>query len=179
MIQRRRKIVPTYYERMIWGQGDVRDYAVDSAAGRIGQPACWEHYNPLARYAMIADGRSTLRCIRARSTASCFPSKRKSISGSMHWSLRASSSVLRPGWIPISRRNRQGHWRQHRPAIAAPDGSLLGEPVRSGEGLVIAHLDFTLIDKPKMLMDSRGHYSWLELLSSGESGHKEANIKAE
>ena len=24
--------------------------------GRIGQLACWEHYNPLARYALIADG---------------------------------------------------------------------------------------------------------------------------
>jgi aliphatic nitrilase len=30
--------------------------AVDSHVGRIGQLACWEHYNPLARYAMMADG---------------------------------------------------------------------------------------------------------------------------
>ena len=30
--------------------------AVDSEVGRIGQLACFEHYNPLARYAMIADG---------------------------------------------------------------------------------------------------------------------------
>ncbi len=30
--------------------------AVDSQVGRIGQLACWEHYNPLARYAMMADG---------------------------------------------------------------------------------------------------------------------------
>jgi aliphatic nitrilase len=50
-------------------------------------------------------------------------------------------------------------------AIVAPDGSLLGEPIRSGEGVVIADLDFTLIDKRKQLMDSRGHYSRAELLS--------------
>src|SRR6185295_18365731 len=43
--------------------------------------------------------------------------------------------------------------------IAAPDGTLLGELVRSSEGVVIADLDFTLIDKRKQLMDSRGHYS--------------------
>ena len=57
LVQRRRKITPTYHERMIWGQGDGSGLrAVDSAVGRIGQLACWEHYLPLARYALMADG---------------------------------------------------------------------------------------------------------------------------
>lgn len=42
---------------------------------------------------------------------------------------------------------------------------MLGEPIRSGEGEVIADLDFWMIDKPKRMMDSRGHYSRTELLS--------------
>ncbi|MCW5623369.1 MAG: aliphatic nitrilase, partial [Burkholderiales bacterium] len=48
---KRRKITPTYHERMIWGQGDGSGITtVDTAVGRIGALACWEHYNPLARY---------------------------------------------------------------------------------------------------------------------------------
>jgi nitrilase len=34
-------------------------------------------------------------------------------------------------------------------AIVAPDGTLLGEPLRSGEGEVIADLDFMRIDRRK------------------------------
>ena len=29
---------------------------VDTAVGRVGALACWEHYNPLARYALMAQG---------------------------------------------------------------------------------------------------------------------------
>src|SRR5262249_54844372 len=44
-------------------------------------------------------------------------------------------------------------------AVVAPDGTLLGGPLRSGEGAAVADLDFTRIDRRKQLMDSRGHYS--------------------
>jgi len=55
LVLKRRKITPTFHERMIWGQGDGSGLkVVDTAIGRIGALACWEHYNPLARYALMA-----------------------------------------------------------------------------------------------------------------------------
>ena len=41
----------------------------------------------------------------------------------------------------------------------------MGEPLRSGEGAVIADLNLDLINERKRLMDSRGHYGRPELLS--------------
>ncbi len=51
---KRRKLTPTFHERMIWGQGDAAGLKVaQTAIGRVGALACWEHYNPLARYALM------------------------------------------------------------------------------------------------------------------------------
>ena len=57
IILKRRKITPTYHERMVWGQGDGSGLkVVDTSLGKIGSLACWEHYNPLARFALMAQG---------------------------------------------------------------------------------------------------------------------------
>ena len=44
LLLKRRKITPTYHERMVWGQGDGAGLTVvDSAVGKLGALACWEH----------------------------------------------------------------------------------------------------------------------------------------
>jgi len=54
LLLKRRKITPTYHERMVWGQGDGSGLRVlDTAVGKLGSLACWEHYNPLARFAFM------------------------------------------------------------------------------------------------------------------------------
>ena len=174
LIQRRRKISPTYHERMIWGQGDGSGLrAVDSKVGRIGQLACWEHYNPLARYAMIADGEEIHSAMYPGSIFGERFTQHTEVNIRQHALESACFVVCATAWLdpdqqaqiakdtggsigPIS----GGCFT----AIVAPDATLLGEPIRSGEGVVIADLDFTLIDKRKQLMDSRGHYGRPELL---------------
>ncbi len=175
LIQKRRKISPTYHERMVWGVGDGSGLrAVDSAVGRIGSLICWEHYNPLARYALIADGEQIHSAMYPGSFAGDGFSEQIMVNIRQHALESGSFVVNATAWLdpdqqaqimkdtgcdiePIS----SGCYT----AIISPEGELMGEPLRSGEGVVIADLDFWMIDKRKRLMDARGHYSRPELLS--------------
>ncbi|MFL9454189.1 nitrilase-related carbon-nitrogen hydrolase [Tolypothrix bouteillei VB521301_2] len=175
LIQRRRKITPTYHERMIWGQGDGSGLrAVDSAVGRIGQLACWEHYLPLARYALIADGEQIHSAMYPGSFAGSLFAEQIEINIRQHALESACFVVNATAWLdaeqqaqivkdtgcdigPIS----GGCFT----AIVNPDGKIVGEPLTAGEGEVIADLDFAQIDARKRLMDARAHYSRPELLS--------------
>jgi aliphatic nitrilase len=175
LIQRRRKISPTFHERMLWGQGDGSGLrVVDSAVGRIGQLACWEHYNPLARYALMAEGEQIHSAMYPGSFAGDRFAEQMQVNIRQHALESACFVVNATSWLnpdqqaqivadtggtidPIS----GGCFT----AIVSPEGELLGEPLRSEEGEVIADLDFSLITRRKMLMDSRGHYSRPELLS--------------
>lgn len=52
---RHRKLKPTHVERTIWGEGDGSDLIVlDTPLGRIGGLNCWEHLQPLTKYAMYS-----------------------------------------------------------------------------------------------------------------------------
>jgi aliphatic nitrilase len=175
LIQRRRKTTPTYHERMVWGQGDGSGLrAVDSKVGRIGQLACWEHYNPLARYALMADGEQIHSAMYPGSIFGKLFAEQTEINVRQHALESACFVVSATAWLDADQqaqivKDAGGSIGQISggcfTAIVAPDGTLIGEPFRSGEGVVMADLDFTLIDRRKQLMDSRGHYSRPELLS--------------
>ena len=175
LIQRRRKTTPTYHERMIWGQGDGSGLrAVDSAVGRIGQLACWEHYNPLARYALIADGEQIHSAMFPGAFGGDLFAQQAEISVRNHALESGAFVVNATAWLDADQQAQimadtgcpigpiSGGFFN---AIITPQGEYLGEPLRSGEGEVVADLDFTLINTRKILMDSSGHYSRPELLS--------------
>ena len=52
-----RKIVPTFYEKLVWAPGDGAGLQVsDTRIGRLGMLICGENTNPLARYTLMAQG---------------------------------------------------------------------------------------------------------------------------
>lgn len=171
---KRRKITPTYHERMIWGQGDASGLkVVDTAAGKVGALACWEHYNPLARYSLMTQ-HEQIHCSQFPGSL-VGPVFADQIEATIrHHALESGCFVVNAtGWLTddqiesitpdekLQKALRDGC----NTAIISPEGKHLAEPMRSGEGLVIADLDFSLITKRKRMMDSVGHYARPELLS--------------
>jgi len=174
MLLKRRKITPTYHERMIWGQGDAAGLkVVDTRVGRVGALACWEHYNPLARYALMTQ-HEEIHCAQ-------FPG---SLVGPIfaeqmdvtirHHALESGCFVINStGWLSDAQINeisadpalQKGLRGGCNTAIISPEGVHLAPPLREGEGMVIANLDMRLIAKRKRMMDSVGHYARPELLS--------------
>lgn len=57
VVARRRKLKPTMSERTVFGEGDGSDMFVsDTNIGKIGSLCCWEHMQPLIKYAMMDGG---------------------------------------------------------------------------------------------------------------------------
>ena len=174
LLLKRRKLTPTFHERMVWGQGDAAGLkVVDTRVGKVGALACWEHYNPLARYALMAQ-HEQIHCAQ-------FPG---SLVGPIfadqmdvtirHHALEAGCFVVNAtGWLTDAQIEAvtpdAGLQKALRggcnTAIVSPEGVHLAAPLREGEGMVVADLDMSLITKRKRMMDSVGHYARPELLS--------------
>ena len=170
---KRRKITPTYHERMIWGQGDGAGLkVVDTNVGRIGALACWEHYNPLARYALMTQHEEI--------HVGHFPG---SLVGSIfgeqievtmrHHALESGAFVVNAtGWLTQDQidsisddsKLQKGLQGGCMTCIISPEGRHVVPPLTEGEGILIADLDMRLVTKRKRMMDSVGHYARPELL---------------
>ncbi|MGJ3244786.1 MAG: Nit6803 family nitrilase [Elainellaceae cyanobacterium] len=173
LLLKRRKITPTYHERMIWGQGDGAGLTVlDTAVGRVGSLACWEHYNPLARFALMAQ-HEQIHCAQ-------FPG---SLVGQVftdqievtirHHALESGCFVVNStGWLSPKQVSQITPDEKLQRALSggcyttiiSPEGIPLCSPITEGEGMAIADLDFSLITKRKRMMDSVGHYARPDLL---------------
>lgn len=173
LVHKRRKITPTYHERMVWGQGDGAGLAVlDTAVGRVGALACWEHYNPLARYSLMAQ-HEQIHCgqFPGSMVGSIFADQMEVTM--RHHALESGCFVVNStGWLTAEQKAQITPDQKLQKvlsggcytAIISPEGVPLCDPVVEGEGMAIADLDFSLIVKRKRMMDSVGHYARPDLL---------------
>jgi nitrilase len=173
LLGKRRKIMPTFHERMVWGWGDGSGLRVfETAAGRVGALVCWEHYMPLARYALIAEGEQ-IHCSHFPGSMAGDSMSRQIDAAIRHHAMESGAFVVNAtGWLTDKQRSqiapdaslskylRGGICT----AIVAPYGLYLAGPLPEGENMAVAQIDLNAIVRQKNVLDTAGHYSRPDIL---------------
>lgn len=171
----RRKLKPTHVERSLFGEGDGSDLkVVDTPLGRIGALNCWEHLQPLNKYAMYAQHEQVH--VAAWPAFGLYKGIAYALGAEANmavtqtYALEGGCFVIAPTQV-LSERGIEtfATTDEQRALLTAgagnsrifgPDGTPLGKPLdEHAEGLVIADIDLSLIDLAKNAADPTGHYA--------------------
>lgn len=174
-----RKLVPTWAEKLTWGNGDGSSLRVyDTRIGRIGGLACGENTNTLARFALLAQGENVhtanyialptapadydmVEAIKVRAAAHSFEGKVFTI---------VACSAITPEIVDAVAHDDESRAMLERKHVAfsgvfGPDGRLIGEGLIDEEGIVYADIDLNACIQPKQMHDIIGHYNRFDVFS--------------
>lgn len=171
LVSHHRKLVATWAERLVWAHADGAGLGpIETDIGRLGILICGENTNPLARYALMAQGEQIhiatwpptwpftrggadddyRRWIEIRSAAHAFEAKVFSLSVAAHLDEAAIigcaggdgevEKVLREAPQAVS-------------LALDPNGKLVGDPIQGVEGILYLDVDVSRSIAPKMAHD--------------------------
>lgn len=180
LLNRHRKLVPTWAEKLSWSNGDAWHLRVErTAVGRLGTLICGENTNTLARFALLAQGEQVhiatypptwptrresdiayVEAIRIRSAAHAFEGK--------VFNVVASCALDEQAIEQVSQGNSEVRaiLNSASPAasmILGPQGEPLAKPQVGGEGIVVADIDVALSIEQKQFHDIIGHYNRFDI----------------
>jgi aliphatic nitrilase len=177
LLNHHRKLVPTFYEKLIWANGDGAGLTVcDTEIGKVGMLICGENTNPLARYALIAQGEQ----IHVSSYPPVWPTRPPNQAGryDLAAAIRAgahsfegkvfnivASAFLDAGTIAALRglddEAREALEQSPRGVsmVLGPSGEVISETRCDSEGLLYHTLDLADCVEPKQFHDVAGYYN--------------------
>jgi len=183
ILNHHRKLVPTFYEKLIWANGDARGLrVVDTEIGRLGMLICGENTNPLSRYALMAEGEQVhistyppiwptrppsdntgydlRKAIEIRAGAHSFEAKVFNIVSSALADEKLITAVARE-----DKRIREIIERspQSVSMILDPAGSIMSEVISGEEGIVYGDIDTAVSVEPKQFHDVVGYYNRFDI----------------
>ena len=172
---KRRKLKPTHAERTVFGEGDGSHLAVHQLEiGRVGALCCWEHLQPLSKYAMYAQNEQVH--VAAWPSFSLYDpfapalgaavnnaaSQIYAVEGSCF--VVAPCATVSPEMIELLCDTPDKHQLLHAgggfATIYGPDGASIGDRLAPDEeGLIYADIDLGVISVAKAAADPAGHYA--------------------
>jgi nitrilase len=178
-----RKLKPTYFERLIWGDGDGAGLQVHEWKGiRVGGLNCFENWMPLARHALYAQGEEL-----HVSTWPGRPAHTRDLSRFIATEGRvyviAAAGVLTTSDIPDSfplkaqlAATTKQFW-DGGTVVVGPEGDLLSGPAEKIETIVYADIDAKKVHELRMRFDAAGHYGRPDIFSFGVNRERQNHIR--
>lgn len=179
VLNHHRKLVPTFFEKLVWAPGDGAGLrVVETRLGRIGALICGENTNPLARYALMTQGEQVhissyppiwptkppaaggnydnVSANRIRAAAHSFEAKAFGIvcAGYMDKTMRDFLLDRDPEVAKIVDQTPQGA-----SLFTGPAGNQIGETIQHEEGIIYCDLDLNDCIEPKQFHDVVGYYN--------------------
>lgn len=181
ILLKHRKLMPTYAEKLVWGFGDGSTLRVlDTPIGKLGTLICGENANPLARFALIAQGEEIHvsnypsmpgedyggyaigEDIRLRGANHAFEGKVFHVVVS---SVIDATVIDKLADTEEKKRILSGPQSSFT-GVFAPGGKLMSDTVPPGEeGIIYADCDMEAIIGPKLRHDLAGQYNRFDVLS--------------
>jgi aliphatic nitrilase len=183
VLNHHRKLVPTFYEKLTWANGDGAGLRVsDTRLGRLGMLICGENTNPLARFTLIAQGEQVhvstyppvwpsrdpkdegnydlANAIRIRAAAHAFEGKCYNLvaSGYMDRAMRDALAELDTDAARILDNSPRSV-----SMVVGPTGAQIGDSLCDGEGLLYADIDLSACVEPKQFHDLAGNYNRFDI----------------
>jgi aliphatic nitrilase len=186
ILNHHRKLVPTWYEKLIWANGDGRGLRVcDTELGRIGMLICGENTNPLARFALMAEGEQVhISCyppvwptrppegpgnydlpqaIRIRAGAHAFEAKVFNIVAASCIDQTLRDTIEKALGREALRTLEQSP--RGTSVVIGPTGTPLGEVLCNDEGILYAGIDLAESVEPKQFHDVVGGYNRFDIFA--------------
>ena len=179
VLNHHRKLVPTFYEKLIWANGEGAGLRVsDTRLGRIGMLICGENTNPLARFTLMAQGEQLhisnyppvwpthdptekenydiQNAIRIRAGGHAFEAK--------CFNIACSSFMDEPMRQALGALDKEaGRILDNTPRgvsmVMGPTGAPVSEIMCENEGILYADIDLSACVMPKQIHDVVGYYN--------------------
>jgi nitrilase len=183
ILNHHRKLMPTFYEKLVWASGDGAGLRVlDTPIGKVGMLICGENTNPLARYALIAQGEQVhvssyppvwptrpsdqpgrydlAAATKIRAGAHSFEGKLFNIVSSAFLdqsALEVLRSVGREALAVLEQAPRGVSM------VIGPSGEVIGDILCEAEGLLYQDIDIAQCVEPKQFHDVVGYYNRFDI----------------
>lgn len=196
ILNHHRKLVPTFYEKLIWANGDGVGLRVSTTEiGKVGMLICGENTNPLARFALMAQGEQLhissypptwptrepgeaggydlANAIRVRAGAHAFEAKVFNLVSAAYLddSIERAIAPLGMDALRILKETPAGA-----SMIIGPQAEQIGEELSASEGLLYAEIDLSKAVELKQFHDVVGYYNRFDIFQMSVDNHRHEPI---